>query len=69
MLTGGTLGLFIPVVNGISSGNWFWRTWINGEYVIFSVDMIWLCIGIICLLVVKRLRKEKVSTQALVSSV
>ncbi len=59
LLTGGVLGLFIPVVNGVSSGNWFWRTWTNGEYGIFSVDITWLCIGIICLLVVKRLRKEK----------
>ncbi len=59
LLTGGVLGLLIPVVNGISSGNWFWRTWNSGEYGIFSVDVIWLCIGIICLLVVKRLRKDK----------
>ena len=59
LLAGGILGLFIPVVNGISSGNWFWRTWSSAEYGIFSVDMVWLCIGIICLLVVKRLRKEK----------
>lgn len=59
LLTGGGLGLLIPVVNGLSSGNWFWRTWSNGEYGIFSIDIIWLCVGIICLLVVKRLRKEK----------
>lgn len=59
LLTGGILGLLIPVVNGISSGNWFWRTWSNAEYGIFSVDLIWLCIGIICLLVFKRLKKEK----------
>ena len=60
LLTGGMLGLFIPVVNGISSGNWFWRTFNNEEYGIFSVDMIWLCIGVICLLVVKRLKKDPV---------
>lgn len=59
LLSGGVLGLIIPVINGISSGNWFWRTWNSGEYGIFSVDVIWLCIGIICLLVVKRLRKDK----------
>lgn len=59
LLTGGILGLLIPLVNGFSSGNWFWRTWSKGEYGVFSVDLIWLCIGIICLLVAKRLRKEK----------
>lgn len=58
LLVGGVLGLFIPIVNGVSSGNWFWRTWNTGEYGIFSVDAIWLCIAMICLLVVKRLRKQ-----------
>lgn len=57
LLTGGVLGLFVPVVNGVSSGNWLWRTWNTGEYGIFSVDMIWLCVGLICLLVLKRLKK------------
>jgi hypothetical protein len=59
LLAGGILGLFIPVINGVSSGNWFWRTFNNGEYGIFSVDVIWLCTGIICLLVVKRLKRER----------
>jgi uncharacterized iron-regulated membrane protein len=65
LLAGGILGLSIPVVNGSSSGNWFWRTWSNEDYGIFSVDLIWLCIGIVCLLVVKRLRKEKKKTKTI----
>ncbi|WP_343632655.1 PepSY-associated TM helix domain-containing protein [Fluviicola sp.] len=69
LLTGGILGLIIPVVNGVSSGNWFWRTFSQGEYGIFSVDIIWLCIGIICLLVVKRLRKNGVEIPASVAGV
>lgn len=64
LLTGGILSLIIPVVNGASSGNWFWRTFSNGEYGIFSVDVVWLCIGVICLLVVKQLRKKGVETAA-----
>lgn len=61
LLSGGILGVLIPVVNGISSGNWLWRTWMNGEYGIFSVDLIWLCSGIICLLIVRKItRKSRV---------
>ena len=58
LLSGGLLGVLIPVVNGVSSGNWFWRTWNNGEYGIFSVDLIWLCSGIICLLVVRKINQK-----------
>lgn len=58
LLSGGILGVLIPVVNGISSGNWFWRTWMNGEYGIFSVDLLWLCSGIICLLIVRKLNRK-----------
>ena len=58
LLSGGLLGVLIPVVNGVSSGNWFWRTWSNGEYGILSVDLVWLCSGIICLLIVRKINRK-----------
>lgn len=58
LLIGGILGLAIPLVNGIVSGTWFWTNYAYGEYGVFSIDLIWLVIGLLSLLVVFKLKKK-----------
>lgn len=58
LLSGGLLGLLIPIVNGVSSGNWIWRTYSNQHYDVFVIDILWLFIGVISLYVVFRLNKK-----------
>ncbi|MEE1963946.1 PepSY-associated TM helix domain-containing protein [Allomuricauda taeanensis] len=45
VLLGSLLGLAIPVANGIVTGDWLWKTWANGQYYVFGVDLTWIVIG------------------------
>ena len=42
LLIAAIVGLLIPVVNGLSSGNWIWRTLADHQTSIFIVDVFWL---------------------------
>lgn len=57
LLSGGILGLCIPIVNGLVSGNWIWKTLSNEHYTLFIIDFIWLSIGALSLLAVSRIKK------------
>ncbi|WP_375586874.1 PepSY-associated TM helix domain-containing protein [Flagellimonas aurea] len=46
LLLGSVLGLLVPVANGIVTGDWFWETWTNKQYYVFSVDFTWVVIGV-----------------------
>ena len=59
LLSGGILGLCIPLVNGFSSGNWFWRTFTNQHSNIFVLDILWLFIGVFSLYAVYRMKKKR----------
>ncbi|MBS9460910.1 PepSY domain-containing protein [Flagellimonas sp. 389] len=48
---GSVFGLCIPVINGIITGDWIWKTLVNGQYYVFSVDATWLIIGVFGLLI------------------
>ncbi len=56
LLIGGILGLSIPILNGIVSKTWFWSNYANGEYGVFSVDVIWLLIGLVSVWVFTKLK-------------
>ena len=58
LLFGGILGLAVPILNGIVSRTWFWSNYSNGDYGVFSVDLIWLLIGVTSLLVVIKLKRK-----------
>ncbi len=45
ILIGSVLGLLIPLVNGLVTGDWIWKTLMKQEFYVFSVDMTWLIIG------------------------
>ncbi|MEM9144486.1 MAG: PepSY-associated TM helix domain-containing protein [Bacteroidota bacterium] len=62
ILIGSALGLLIPVVNGMVTGDWLWKTLANGQYYVFSVDFTWMVIGIFGLVIslVSLRKKEKI---------
>ncbi len=49
LISGGILALWIPVVNGIMSGNWLWTAYKNGQEQILLVDLLWLVLGLVTL--------------------
>ncbi|NBC83650.1 MAG: hypothetical protein GVY19_09730 [Bacteroidetes bacterium] len=38
----GILGLFVPLSNGLTTGDWFWSTWVERQWAIVSVDIAWI---------------------------
>ncbi|MEO0901578.1 MAG: PepSY domain-containing protein, partial [Bacteroidota bacterium] len=46
ILMGSSIGLCIPIANGVVTGDWFWTALAKGQYYVFSVDITWLIIGI-----------------------
>jgi len=56
LLSGGVIGLLIPIANGVFSGNWFWLTFMRQQYDIFSVDILWIAISIAALFAFSRLK-------------
>jgi len=64
LLLGGLLSLFIPIANGIMTGDWLWKTLATGEFYVASVDIFWLFTGITALgvlfLIPKQISQENV---------
>ena len=56
---GSLLSLCIPISNGIVTGDWFWKTIVNHQYHVFSVDFAWLTTGIIGLSIHYNLKKKQ----------
>ncbi len=53
---GGILSVLIPVVNGITTGDWFWKTPIAQ---VWGTDIFWLLTGIFCLFLCTSIRKQR----------
>ena len=58
LLIGGVLALLIPILNGVLSGSWFWSSYTNHDYGVFSIDVIWSLIGVVCVLVFTKLKRN-----------
>jgi len=58
LLLGSILSLAIPIVNGIKTGNWIWETYRSGANDILLVDLLWLSLGIIGLLIFKKMLQK-----------
>ncbi|GGF74802.1 PepSY-associated TM helix domain-containing protein [Wenyingzhuangia marina] len=54
---GSYIGLCIPIVNGICTGNWFWNTLQNQQYQLFFIDVFWICLSLTTLWVGSKLKK------------
>lgn len=50
LLMGSLFSLAIPVVNGICSGNWIWKTYLSGATDILFIDLLSLSIAVIGLI-------------------
>ena len=59
VLIGGGVGVMIPVINGIMTGNWLWTSWENQFHQILFVDLLWLTLGIVSFFSVIRIKKGK----------
>ena len=66
MILAGVMGLLIPLLNGLQSGLWFWRSLAAGYTDSFFVDVAWLVMGIVTLLSASKFRpltKTKTRTE------
>ena len=61
------LGLIIPVVNGLISGNWLWISYSNNAFPILIIDLFWLAMAAMTFVVLKKLKRpvEKVEHKQL----
>ncbi|MEM6846417.1 MAG: PepSY-associated TM helix domain-containing protein, partial [Bacteroidota bacterium] len=58
LLIAGGLGLLVPILNGVQSGLWLWKSWDGGYEDSFMVDLFWLVCGAITLYVAVRLKPQ-----------
>jgi len=58
LLLGSIIGFFIPIVNGIISGNWFWLTLNENMFQSFFIDVLWIVLSLISLWVFFKLKKR-----------
>ena len=56
---GSVLGFLVPLVNGIISGNWLWKTFRDGYTQIFVVDLFWILLSLTALFVLVRMQRPK----------
>lgn len=66
LLAGSIIGICIPIVNGLVSGNWIWVSYRNGFHDILLIDIFWLFTAIstfICRWLV--LRRQRLKLRAL----
>lgn len=59
---GGLLSLCIPVLNGIVTGDWIWVALSQKQWLVASVDIVWVCTGITGIIVALVLSKKKKPT-------
>jgi hypothetical protein len=50
LLLGAIFGFLIPISNGVVSGNWIWATYLNQQYEILFIDLLWVGIASFSLL-------------------
>ena len=59
LLLGSFFGLFIPISNGIMTGNWFWKSFSELHIQLFFIDIFWIFISILGFIIVIKLRKKQ----------
>ncbi|WP_286756057.1 PepSY domain-containing protein [Roseivirga sp. UBA838] len=59
LLAGAVLGLLIPLVNGMVSGNWFWTMLAENQIEIALVDMVWISLSATALFTLNKLKKPE----------
>ncbi|MDO5970891.1 PepSY-associated TM helix domain-containing protein [Flavivirga aquimarina] len=59
LLSGSILGLLIPVINGLVSKNWIWKSFSNNQFQILFIDVFWLILASITLWIFFKLNKKE----------
>lgn len=59
LLSGSFIGLLIPVINGIWTGNWIWKTCLNNQFQIFFIDVFWITLSLTTLWIAFKLKTVK----------
>ena len=62
LLIGGILSLFVPVANGVVTGEWFWETLSSSYHAVAYVDMFWLFAGLTALVLALRVLTVKAAS-------
>lgn len=68
LLSGAILGLLIPVIQGLVTGNWLWHSWTNGQRDLFITDFIWIAISGIALYTVSKLTNQADTQDVLITA-
>ncbi|WP_062060717.1 PepSY-associated TM helix domain-containing protein [Aquimarina longa] len=63
LLLGAIFGFLIPIANGIVSSNWIWNTYVQHQYDILLVDVLWIIIATLSLIFYKKIQPQ-VKTQS-----
>ncbi|MCL7988472.1 PepSY domain-containing protein [Sphingobacterium sp. lm-10] len=65
LLLSGIFCLFVPLVNGFTTGLWWWKTWSSEANGIFLIDTIFLLLGAASIMAFWKVRKQAKSFQVL----
>ncbi|MDR7130316.1 putative iron-regulated membrane protein [Algoriphagus sp. 4150] len=63
LILGGIIGLAIPVVSGLISGNWLWVTLKNGQSDIFLIDALWLVISVSAIMIGAKMKTKNIDPE------
>ena len=58
LLLGSILAFIVPIVNGIVGKNWVWNSLIEGKTDLFSIDFLWICIGLVGIFIYRKINKH-----------
>ena len=59
LISGAVIGFFVPVANGIRTGNWLWESLATQDIHVFMVDSLWLTLSIAALFAVVLMEGRK----------
>lgn len=50
LVSGTVLGFFVPITNGVVTGNWIWNTYADKQYDILTIDLLWIFLSLTAIL-------------------
>ncbi|MEA5426698.1 PepSY-associated TM helix domain-containing protein [Arcicella lustrica] len=59
----GFLSLIVPISNGISTGDWFWKMLVNQQFYVAAVDIFWLLTALISIVLASTILNKSDETK------
>jgi uncharacterized iron-regulated membrane protein len=59
LFAGGVFSVTVPLTNGLTTGDWLWKSLSSGQNYIAGTDLFWLITGITCLLLTRVIAPTK----------